>query len=117
MKGAINYKGLKNLNTATTKRIRSRPPVQSTSYLDMYLLGKDKDLVDQQLAHLEERRERLRKRLKGILEELEKFRQKAGQQDAAAISDATGIDAAANPLAKPLPKSAKPRWKTMPLEY
>ena len=112
MKTVTDVKGLANLGTATTKRIHAKPPQGGTAHLDMYLLGKEKQRLEQELAHLDQRRERIHRRLKGIAEELGSLHQVAQQEEASELTDGGGGGATPNP-AKPPSK----QWRTMPLEY
>lgn len=112
MKTVTDVKGLSNLGTATTKRLHAKPPQGGTAHLEMYLLGKEKQRLDQELAHLEQRRERIHRRLKGITEELGRLHQVAQQEEAGELTDGAGGGATPNPA-----KSPSRHWKTMPLEY
>jgi len=111
----MRIKSLQDLNTTTTKRIRARPPQRGNTHLEMYLLGKEKQRLQQEMANLDQRRGRIQKRLMEIQEELVQLRQVAQQMEDETSDDA-GAEATATP-AKPSPGQAQPRWKTMPLEY
>lgn len=112
MKGVTDTKGLGNIQTATTRRLRARPPQRGTAHLEMYLLSAEKQRLEQELAHLDERRRRIQERLKGIATELLRLQQVAQQEEAGGRSDGSGVEATAGP-----DKSPSRRWKTMPLEY
>lgn len=116
MKGVTQAKGLRNLKTATTTRIHTKPPQRGTAHLDMYLLGKEQQRLEQELANLDERRTRLLNHLEEVAKELGKLQQVAQQEKANASSDGVGVEAAAIP-ARLSPMQVQPRWKTMPLDY
>lgn len=114
MPGVTDAKGLPNLRTATTQRIRARPPQRGTAHLDMYLLSKEKERLEQELAHLEKRRERLQRHMAEIVGQLLELRRVAQQEEKVQLTE--GVDGTAIPPEKP-PREDQPRWKTMPLEY
>ena len=116
MKGVTEAKGLRNLKTATTKRIHTKPPQRGTAHLDMYLLGKEKQRLEQERANLDERRARIQDRLAGIAEELARLRQVAQREEAGRASDGAQLETSGVP-GQPSPGQAKRRWKTMSLEY
>jgi len=116
MKGVTDAKGLRNLKTATTRRIRAKPPQSGTAHLDMYLLGKEKQRLEQELAHLDERRGRIHNQLAGIARKLVEIQQVARREEASDISEGLGVDGT-GPPAKSSARQAQPPWQTMPLEY
>lgn len=116
MKTVTDVKGLSNLGTATTKRIRARPPQGGTGHLEMYLISKEKQRLGQELAHLDQRRERIQRRIAEIGEQLVKLRQLALQEDAGGASDGAQLETSGVP-GQPSPGLAERRWKAMPLEY
>ena len=116
MKGVTQSKGLRNLKTATTRRIHTKPPQRGTAHLDMYLLGKEKQRLEQELANLDERRARVLKHLEEIAREVGKLQQVAQQEKADAWSDGVGVEATAIP-ARHSSMRVQPPWKTMPLDY
>jgi len=111
----MKSKSLRDLNTTTTKHIHARPPQRGVAYLEMYLLGIEKQRLQQEMTNLDQRQGRIKKRLMEIREELAQLRQVA-QQEADKMSDGVGAEAMANP-ARPSPGQAQPRWKTISLEY
>ena len=116
MKDVTNVKGLGNLQTATTKRLRARPPQRGTAHLDMYLVSTEKRRLEEELAHLEDRGKRLRERLTGSQEELARLRQVAQEEEADERSDYDGGKTMDIPPQSP-PGQAQRPWRTMPLEY
>ena len=117
MKDGTKAKGLGNLPTATTKRLRARPPQRGTAHLDMYLISTEKRRLEEELAHLEERQRRVRERLKGNQEELTRLRQvarvEAEDGEGPNHNGAKTMDLPPQPS----PGQAPRPWRTMPLEY
>ena len=116
MKTVTDVKGLSNLGTATTKRIRARPPQGGTAHLEMYLLSKEKQRLGQELAHLDQRRERIHRRLNEILKEITRLQQLAQEGEAGGASDGAQLETSDVP-GQPSARQAQPPWQTMPLEY
>jgi len=118
MKGVTDAKGLRNLKTATTRRIRAKPPQGGTAHLDMYLLGKEKQRLEQELAHLDERRGRIHDHLAGITRTLVELQQVVQQ---AAQAEDESLETSADPVngnrRAPTSEYWRQSWNTMPLEY
>jgi predicted nucleic acid-binding Zn-ribbon protein len=116
MKTVTDVKGLSNLGTATTKRIRARPPQGGTAHLEMYLLSKEKQRLEEELAHLDQRRDRIHRRLDQIRDEITRLQQLAQEDENSEMSKGPGVEGTAKP-SKSSGRQAQPRWKTIPLEY
>lgn len=116
LRNLTKIKGLRHLQTATTKRLRARPPQRGTAYLDMYLISTEKRRREQELAHLEDRRSRVREHLKGILDELTRLRQVAQAEEAGERSDYQDLNTMDIPPQPPA-GPAQPSWRTMSLGY
>ena len=110
LKGVTDAKGLRHLPTATTRRIAAKPPQSGTTYLDMYLLDKEKLRLEQELAHLDDRRVLIVDRITEIVEEMARHRQVADQM----VTDGAGARADQH---HPSNGQAHRRWKTMPVGY
>lgn len=119
MKGVTDTKGLGNIPTATSKRLRARPPQHGTAHLEMYLLSAEKQRLEQELAHLDERRGRIQERLKGSAAQLLRLQQVAQQEEAQAGDGS--VETSADPVdgngRAAAPESTRRQWKTMPLDY
>ena len=116
MKGVTDAKGLQNLRTATTRRIHTKPPHRGTAHLDMYLLSKEQQRLEQELAHLDGRRERISERLTGIQEEVAKLRRVAQQEEAGEMPQGSDVEPASKPGSNSEEESQK-QWKTMSVDY
>ena len=102
-KGATELSGLREIRTMHSTKKRSIPRVQSSTYLDLFLLGKEKDRLDKEMSIMEKRKAGLQKRLAEI---------------AAAMKKLEGTKSRAKPAAAG--GSKKPRaaaWKTMAMTY
>lgn len=82
---------------------RSIPRVQSSAYLDLYMLRKEKDRLEKEIYILDKRKKDTQKNLDDVNEQMDKL-QKA---------EAVGKERATNEFEKPSGKE----WKTMSLEY
>ncbi|MFH1560622.1 MAG: hypothetical protein ABID84_04350 [Chloroflexota bacterium] len=116
MKGVTETKGLQNLKTATTQRIRTKPPQRGTAHLDMYLLSKEKQRLEQELAHLDKRRARIQSHIAEVVDQLLRLRVVAQQEETGEMSEGPGVEGTIKP-AMSSARQAQPRWKTMRLEY
>ncbi len=72
-RGATELNGLRETRTMHSAKKRSIPQVQSSAYLDLYLLGKEKARLDKEMFILEKRKTGLRKRLDEIAVEMKKL--------------------------------------------
>ena len=116
MKGVTGTKGLHDLRTATTRHTRVAPPQRGTAHLDMYLLNKEKQRLDQELSHVEERRERIQRRIQAILERLDKLRKVASLDDSGGVRDVERGETGAI-AGTPSNGNIHPNWKTITVEY
>jgi hypothetical protein len=116
MKKVVKIKGLSKLNTVVTKHIRARPPQHGTSYLDMYLLNMEKQRLEQEMAHLDERRGRIQERLAAARVDIMRLQEVAQREEANTMSNVVASEAVAN-QARSASRYAQSGWKTMPLEY
>jgi predicted nuclease with TOPRIM domain len=73
VKGGAEMKGLKETRTMHGSQKRSMPRVKSSAYLDLFILGKEKDRLLKELSVMEKRKEGLDKRLAEIAVEWKKL--------------------------------------------
>jgi len=115
MKTVTDAKGLTNIGTATTRRLKTKPPQRGTSHLEMYLLSKEKERLEQELDHLDKRRTRIHGRVAAVVEELSSLAEVAMREGTGRVAEA-----AVRPTGKPAassPEQEGHRWNTMALEY
>lgn len=94
---------LRDIKTLQGSKKRSIPRVQSSSYLDLYMLRKEKDRLEKELYILSKRNKNIQKRLNEIdkdMEMLEKEEEKKRHAQLARFN-------------KPLEKE----WRAMVLKY
>jgi len=105
MKGVTDVGGLRDIRSMHSTGRRSIPKAQSSSYLDLYMLQKERERLEKERSLLEKRRQGIERRLKEIQEQigvLEKSAQEGG---------GGGVE-------RVFKKGASERkWKTMALTY
>lgn len=103
VRGVTELSGLREIKTIHSTKKRSIPRVQSSAYLDLYMLKKEKDRLEKEVYILDKRKKSMQKRLDEIDAEMKK------------LEEAEAKRPQANPgvLKKPSGKD----WKTMPLKY
>ena len=75
MKDVDTLKGLHGLRTMFSAKKRSMPRVQSSGYLELYMLGKEKERILKEDERLDIRKDALKKRLGEIDMEINKLRE------------------------------------------
>ena len=103
MKGVSEISGLRSIKSMHSSGKRSIPRVQSSAYLDLYMLRKEKDRLEKEVYILDKRKKGMQKRLNEIdveMERLEKAEAKSRQDNPQGFKKPSGKD-----------------WKTMPLKY
>lgn len=103
MKDVSEISGLRSIKSMHSSGKRSIPRVQSSAYLDLYMMGKEKDRLEKEIYILDKRKKDIQKKLDEINKEMEKL-QKA---------ETGRKESVANEFEKPAGKE----WKTMSLEY
>ncbi|MBI3974693.1 MAG: hypothetical protein HY332_25740 [Chloroflexi bacterium] len=63
-------RGLGDLRTAISHRVRATPPLKGTTYLEMYLLDNERQRLEAELGRLNHRRDRIDERLGEIGDKL-----------------------------------------------
>ncbi|MDP2951735.1 MAG: hypothetical protein Q8O76_00275 [Chloroflexota bacterium] len=110
MKDVTSARGLSNLRTATTTRLHTKPPQKGTEHLDLYLLGKEQQRLEQELSGLERRQRRIQAHLAEIRKAMAKLEEEAHQEGPSAPQAPPG----GNPPARDYRQRT---WKTMSLDY
>jgi predicted nuclease with TOPRIM domain len=110
MKDVNSLKGIHGLGTMQSKKKRSIPRVQSSTYLDLYMLDKEKERLLKEDAKLSMRRDDVRKRLEDIEFEMNKMQ---GAEVAAKAQ--TDVVALGRTLAHT--NGIQKEFKTMALSY
>jgi len=78
VRGVTELSGLREIRTLHSAKKRSIPRVQSSTYLDLYMLGKEKDRLEKEMFILEKRKTSMQKRLDEIAVEMKKLEEAEG---------------------------------------
>jgi len=103
LKGVTEVTGLRDIRTMHSSKKRSIPRAQSSAYLDLYMLRKEKDRLEKEVYNLDKRKKNIQKRIDEINAEMDKLEKEETlkRQD----------------RPKKLKKPSEKGWKTMPLKY
>ncbi len=115
MKDVTSAKGLSDLRTAITTRVHAKPPQKGTAHLDLYLLGKEKQRLEQELARLEQRQRRIQVHLAEIRQTMATLEHETARERS---SEDPSMDIGAGEK-QPAPASqyGQRRWKKMTVDY
>lgn len=80
MKGIQQMPGLREIKSIRSIGIRSIPKVQRSSYLELYMLRKEKDRLEKEIFALDKRRNAANRQLNSINKRVEKL-QKATHEE------------------------------------
>jgi len=103
MKGVSEISGLRSIKSMHSASKRSIPRVQSSAYLDLYMLRKEKDRLEKEIYILDKRKKDTQKKLDDINGEMDKL-QKRETETKKTISEE-------------VKKASGKDWKTMSLKY
>ena len=103
VRGVTELSGLREIKSMHSSKKRSIPRVQSSAYLDLYMLRKEKDRVEKEIYILDKRKKSLQKRMDEINAEMKK------------LEEAEAKRREANP--EEFKKFQAKEWKTMALKY
>lgn len=98
-KGSTELNSLRNIRTSK----KSIPRIQSSPYLDLYVLGKEKDRLEKEIFILDKRRKSIEKRVTEINAEMKRSEE---AQAAQRLENRGGIN-----------NSSEKEWKKMPIKY
>jgi len=111
MRDVNTISGIHVLRTMHTTKKRSIPRIQSSIYLDLYMLKKEKERLLKEAERLNLRITVIKKRLEEISLEMDKL------QDTEIISNAGGRNINPSGRASNQKNGVKKEWKKMPLNY
>lgn len=77
LRGVQHLKGVQDIGSALSRRMRAIPNREEHYYLDLYLLQKERERLTQEGTSIGKRRARVGRRLAGIQEEMVEKEQKA----------------------------------------
>ena len=110
MKNVNSLKGIHGVGTMQSRKKRSIPRVQSSTYLDLYMLDKEKERLLKEDGKLSMRKDGIRKRLEEIEHETRKIQEAESITKAAKSTNSSGHTFAQT-------NGAKKEFKTMALTY
>ncbi len=107
MKGMADLRGLRDIRSVPSTGRRSIPRIQSSAYLDLYVLQREKERLEKEAALLAKRHQVIRKRLSEIARQVEGLERSAQSE-----CPGNGRRKAAEPH-----EPTKKQWKTFALKY
>lgn len=110
MRDVNTLKGLHSARTMHSARKRSIPRIQSSPYLDLYMLNKEKERLMKEDQRLSMRKDAINKRLEEINLEMNKI------EEAEAAAKANG-NTSSSERASGQRKGAEKEWRKMRLHY
>ena len=111
MKDVDTLKGLHGLRTMFSAKKRSMPRVQNSGYLDMYMLGKEKERILKENERLCMKKDALKKRLEEIDMEMNKLQ----EVPQSGIKSAPNASFSGDAFTQK--NGVKKEWKKMSLNY
>jgi len=103
-RGITDVAGLQNIKSLHSTGKRSIPRLESSAYLDIYMLQKEKERLEREIYMMEKRKSAIQKRLADIHEEMEVLQKSAQQERPQKVN-----------IVKT--KKEEKRWKRMALNY
>jgi predicted nuclease with TOPRIM domain len=100
---ATEINRLRDIKTLQGSKKRSIPRVQSSSYLDLYMLRKEKDRLEKEFYILSKRNKNIQNRLNEIDKEMEMLEKEEGKKRQTSLSK--------------FKKPKKKEWRAMLLKY
>jgi hypothetical protein len=115
MRDVTGARGLADLRTATISHIHSKPPQKGTAHLDLYLLGKEKQRLEKELARLGQSQRRSRERVAEIRQTIGKLEEEAKQENSPQNTSTSPGTGEYQPA--PANQNHARRWKKMTVDY
>jgi len=110
MKDVNSLKGIHGAGTMQSRKKRSIPRVQSSTYLDLYMLDKEKERLLKEDKKLSMRKDDIKRRLEEIEQETNRL-----QESEATSKAGKGTNSSGRTFAQT--NGAKKEFKTMALTY
>jgi hypothetical protein len=73
VRGVMELKGLSETRTLQGSKKRSMPRSQNTTYLDIFILGKEKDRLEKEMFIIDKRKASMQRRLDEIAVDMKKL--------------------------------------------
>jgi hypothetical protein len=103
IRGIVKLKGLRETKTLQGSKKRSMPRAQNATYLDIFILGKERDRLDKEMIIIDKRKSSMRRRLDEIAIEMKNLEETENREKRAAPGGSR----------RHPPKG----WKTMGMKY
>ena len=103
MKGVSEISGLRSIKSMHSSGKRSIPRVQSSAYLDLYMLRKEKDRLEKEIYILDKRKKDIQKKLDDVNKQMEKLQKAEAERKEKVLQE--------------FEKPSEKEWKTMKLKY
>ena len=103
MKGVSEISGLQSIKSMHSGGKRAIPRTQSSAYLDLYMLRKEKDRLEKDIYILDKRKKDIQKKLDEVNKQMDKLQKSAAEGN--------------EKLSQAVKKPSRKDWKTMALEY
>lgn len=115
MKRATQIRSLGDVRTSVSTHARSTPRRKESTYLEVYLLGKEKERLETELGVLTKRQSRIAARVAEIRDVMLRLIARAQEPEPSGHSLPIA-DASANHAVKGSGSDAQ-KWRRMPVEY
>jgi hypothetical protein len=106
MRGVTDITGLRDIRSMHTTGRRSIPRVQTSAYLDLYMLRKEKDRLEKEAVLLAKRSQGIQKRLEEVQKHVESL-ERSGQIGRSSNGGETAT----------APSAPAKKWKTFSVNY
>ena len=106
-------RGVGDVRTALSTRVRATPPQKATVHRDLYLRGTEKVRLENEIARLEQQQGRVKEHLAETIRAIARLQQEA-QMEIQALE--TPPDPETGNRRAPVPER-EGQWNTMPVEY
>jgi hypothetical protein len=103
IRGVLKLKGLRETKTLQGSKKRSMPRAQNATYLDIFILGKERDRLDKEMIIVDKRKASMRRRLDEIAIEMNNLEEAENRKKRAAPDKSKRCPAKG--------------WKTMAMTY
>jgi len=103
MSGVSEISGLRSIKSMHSSSKRSIPRVQSSTYLDLYVLRKEKDRIEKEIYILDKKKGESQKKLDDVNKQMDKLLKTEPERK--------------EKLSQEVEKPSGKDWKTMTLKY
>ena len=80
MKGTLQTQGVRDIKSIHSVGARSIPKAQRSSYLELYVLGNEKNRMEKEIFALDKRRDAAKKRLDSVCKRIKKLQKETHER-------------------------------------